>query len=41
MDDQLEFVKLIASRLESVGVAYMMTGSMPIVKISLYNRPSG
>ena len=28
MDEQLEFVKLVISRLESGGIAYMMTGSM-------------
>ena len=28
MDEQLEFVKLIATRLDSEGVPYMMTGSM-------------
>lgn len=30
MDEQLEFVKLIASRLDSVDIPYMMTGSMAI-----------
>ena len=35
MDDQLEFVKLIASRLESVGIAYMMTGSMAMAIYSI------
>ncbi len=28
MDEQLEFVKLIASRLDSADIPYMMTGSM-------------
>ena len=28
MDEQLEFVKQIAERLESVGIPYMLTGSM-------------
>ncbi len=36
MDDQLEFVKLIASRLDSVGIAYMMTGSM---SMAIYSIP--
>lgn len=35
MDDQLEFVKLIASRLDSVGIAYMMTGSMAMAIYSI------
>ncbi|MEE9151178.1 MAG: hypothetical protein V3U20_05005 [Thermoplasmata archaeon] len=35
MDDQLEFVKLIASRLDSVGIAYMMTGSMAMAVYSM------
>lgn len=35
MDDQLEFVKLIASRLDSVGMAYMMTGSMAMAVYSI------
>ncbi len=36
MDEQLEFVKLIVSRLESAGIAYMMTGSMAM---SIYAVP--
>lgn len=28
MDEQLEFVRLIASRLDSAGIPYMLTGSM-------------
>jgi len=28
MDEQLEFVKLIASRLDCEGIPYMMTGSL-------------
>jgi hypothetical protein len=28
MDEQLEFLKLIAQRLDSAGIAYMVTGSM-------------
>lgn len=28
MDEQLEFVKLITTRLESAGIPYMLTGSM-------------
>jgi hypothetical protein len=35
MDDQLEFVKVIASRLDSVGIAYMMTGSMAMAIYSI------
>jgi len=35
MDDQLEFVKLIASRLDSAGIAYMMTGSMAMAIYSI------
>jgi hypothetical protein len=35
MDEQLEFVKLIASRLDSVGIAYMMTGSMAMAIYSI------
>jgi hypothetical protein len=35
MDEQLEFVKLISSRLESVGIAYMMTGSMAMAIYSI------
>jgi hypothetical protein len=36
VDEQLEFVKLIASRLELAGIAYMMTGSMAM---SIYAVP--
>lgn len=36
MDEQLEFLKLIASRLESIGISYMMTGSMAM---SVYSIP--
>jgi len=36
MDDQLEFVKLIASRLDSAGIPYMMTGSMAL---AIYSVP--
>jgi predicted nucleotidyltransferase len=36
MDEQLEFVKLIASRLDSVGIPYMMTGSMAM---AIYSVP--
>lgn len=36
MDEQLEFVKLVVSRLESAGIPYMMTGSMAM---SLYAVP--
>ncbi len=35
MDEQLKFVKLIASRLDSVGVPYMMTGSMAMAIYSI------
>ena len=35
MDDILKFVKLIASRLDSIGVAYMMTGSMAMAIYSI------
>ena len=35
MDEQLEFVKLIASRLDSVGIPYMMTGSMAMAIYSI------
>jgi hypothetical protein len=35
MDEQLEFVKLIASRLDSVGIPYMMTGSMAMAVYSV------
>ena len=35
MDDQLEFVKLIASRLDYAGIAYMMTGSMAMAIYSI------
>lgn len=31
MDEQLDFVKLIASRLESAGIDYMLTGSMALM----------
>jgi len=36
MDEQLEFLKLIAKRLESAGIAYMVTGSMAM---ALYAIP--
>ena len=36
MNDQLEFVKLIASRLDSAGIPYMMTGSMAM---AIYSAP--
>ena len=36
MDEQLEFVKLVVSRLESAGIPYMMTGSMAL---SIYAVP--
>jgi len=36
MDEQLEFIKLIASRLDSVGIHYMMTGSMAM---AIYSVP--
>ena len=36
MDEQLEFIKLVVSRLESAGVPYMMTGSMAM---SIYTVP--
>ena len=35
MDDQLDFIKLIASRLDSAGIAYMMTGSMAMAIYSI------
>ena len=35
MDEQLEFVKLIASRLDSAGIPYMMTGSMAMAIYSI------
>jgi len=35
MDEQLEFVKLIASRLDSVRIPYMMTGSMAMAVYSV------
>ena len=35
MDEQLEFLKLIASRLDSVGILYMMTGSMAMAIYSI------
>jgi len=28
MDEQLEFLKIVTSRLESAGIPYMLTGSM-------------
>lgn len=36
MDEQLEFMKLIALRLDSVGIPYMMTGSMAM---AIYSMP--
>ena len=36
MDDQLDFVRLIADRLTSVGVKYMLTGSMAM---AAYGNP--
>jgi len=36
MNEQLEFIKEIARRLDSVGIPYMMTGSMAL---ALYARP--
>lgn len=36
VDEQLEFVKLVVSRLESVGIPYMMTGPMAV---SIYAVP--
>jgi len=36
MNEQLEFVKEIAGRLDSAGIAYMLTGSMAL---ALYTRP--
>jgi hypothetical protein len=35
VDDQLEFVKLIASRLDSIGIPYMMTGSIAMAVYSI------
>jgi hypothetical protein len=35
MDEQIEFVKLIASRLESADISYMMTGSMAMAIYSI------
>lgn len=35
MDEQLEFLKLIASRLDSIGISYMMTGSMAMAVYSI------
>jgi hypothetical protein len=35
MDEQLEFVKLIASRLDSAGIPYMITGSMAMAVYSV------
>ena len=36
MDEQLEFLKLIASRLDGAGLPYMMTGSMAM---AIYSQP--
>ena len=36
MDEQMEFAKLIASRLEGAGIPYMLTGSMAM---ALYAEP--
>ena len=36
MSEQLEFIKLIASRLDSAGIPYMMTGSMAM---AIYSVP--
>jgi len=36
VDEQLEFVKLIASRLDSAGIPYMITGS---VAMAVYSVP--
>ncbi|OGT92142.1 MAG: hypothetical protein A2083_00490 [Gemmatimonadetes bacterium GWC2_71_9] len=36
MDEQLEFVRLIASRLEAAGIPYMLTGS---VALAVYATP--
>jgi hypothetical protein len=36
MNEQLEFIKEIAARLDSAGIAYMLTGSMAL---ALYTRP--
>lgn len=35
MDEQLEFLKLVASRLDSVGIPYMLTGSMAMAVYSV------
>jgi hypothetical protein len=35
MDEQIEFIKLIVSRLNSVGIPYMMTGSMAMAIYSI------
>jgi len=35
MDEQLEFLKLIASQLDSVGIPYMVTGSMAMAIYSI------
>ena len=35
MDEQLEFVKLIASRLDTAGIPYMLTGSMAMTIYSI------
>ena len=36
MNEQLEFIKLIASRLDSAGIPYMLTGS---IALALYTQP--
>ncbi len=36
MNEQLEFIKLIAGRLDSVGIPYMLTGS---IALALYTQP--
>lgn len=41
MDEQLEFVKLIASRLDSVDIPYMMTGSMAMAVYSVPRMTRG
>ena len=35
MDEQLEFAKLIASRLDNAGIPYMLTGSMAMTIYSI------
>ena len=35
MDEQLEFLKLVVSRLESAGIPYMLTGSMAMAVYAL------